>query len=283
MAEQIPALSRGGTAGRFNTRYGGSETRIDPSHWAARHAMGLAVIRAQSLEARPEMLVAFHADKPGDRMTEVMITWQDNVTGRVIEAKCSWHAGPGHVDALEKPASGSSLRAMLMCEIVGPAPLLETLSPEDKRDLMSEVCNGVKCSKGPNAIVFPSDESALMYLWFDDAGTCGAFALALEDLIVGLDWESRGLTAAPEIRITGDFKPASVAETEEQQGGGDNSFLVKVCDTRPMAPPGEVYITEALAAELALAGKAFVFAYAGRVPSFDERSWRPMYVLKQRE
>lgn len=136
-----------------------------------------------------------------------------------------------------------------------------------------------------------ADRILLQRTWGDalhlvtmDAPSSALVADALLKTVVDLRRKLSGKLAKLEIRVGVHFAPAWRGEDAVQDArtyyGSQLSFAARV---EPVTPPGTAYVTEACAAELAVAGAtSFRVEYAGEVPLAKRYGTFRLYSLHRR-
>jgi class 3 adenylate cyclase len=89
-----------------------------------------------------------------------------------------------------------------------------------------------------------------------DAVAAAACALELQEAIAGLDFESNGLPGHLALRLGGHVGPVfPVHDPVLKADSFTGSHVARTARIEPVTPPGEVYVTDAFAAALVLAGQ----------------------------
>ena len=116
-----------------------------------------------------------------------------------------------------------------------------------------------------------------------DAVTAAAFALELQEMVSSIDLESEGLPAHLALRLGGHVGPVfpvydPVLELHRFTG----SHVSRTARIEPVTPPGAVYVTEAFAAALVLAGnRELTCDYVGHVAAAKGYGNLRMYRLRR--
>src|SRR5207244_5487728 len=118
---------------------------------------------------------------------------------------------------------------------------------------------------------------------FDDAGVAADCALALQDAIAALDLEAAGLPAGMALRLGGHLGPVYKAQDPILQR--DNFFgahVSRAARIEPVTPERCVYVTETLAAVLALHNaSAFHCEYVGMTEAAKGYGPMRMFLLSR--
>jgi class 3 adenylate cyclase len=88
-----------------------------------------------------------------------------------------------------------------------------------------------------------------------DAVAAAAFALDLQDAIASIDFGSHGLPGHLALRLGGHVGPVFPVRDPVLEAAAFTGWHVsRTARIEPVTPPGEVYVTDAFAAAVALAG-----------------------------
>jgi len=122
-----------------------------------------------------------------------------------------------------------------------------------------------------------------LYLVFDSVASTGAFALELVDAVRAIDWRARGFTNDINVRIGLHAGPAYVCiDPVTQRRNYIGAHVSRAARIEPIAPPGEVYASDAFAA-LARTDQvdAFRCTYVGQTPLAKGYGTFPTYVVRR--
>ena len=253
-------------------------------------AMGLALLRARYLDAEVRQLAVWDG-KPARAAAGTAIdvaTWQSSgraVTvvfpaGETAENATSL-GNPIAAAAPEQAQGGRVVRAMLF----GDFKWFSRLTDEQAVTFATRVL-------GPIAAVIGRHRDDVLHAntWGDgvavvlpDAVTAAAFALELQEMVSSIDLESEGLPAHLALRLGGHVGPVfpvydPVLELHRFTG----SHVSRTARIEPVTPPGAVYVTEAFAAALVLAGnRELTCDYVGHVAAAKGYGNLRMYRLRR--
>jgi class 3 adenylate cyclase len=251
-------------------------------------AMGLALLRARYLDADVRQLAVWNG-KPSysDAGTAIDVaTWQSGgraVTivapdGETVEAH---PPTPTPTAAFQQPRAGRVVRAMLF----GDFKWFSRLTDEQAVTFATHVL-------GPIAAVMRSHHDDVLHAntWGDgvtvvlpDAATAAAFALELQEAVSSIDLESEGLPPHLALRLGGHVGPVfpiydPVLELHRFTG----SHVNRTARIEPITPAGTVYVTEAFAAALVLAGnRGLTCEYVGHMAAAKGYGSLRMYRLRR--
>ena len=122
-----------------------------------------------------------------------------------------------------------------------------------------------------------------IYVVFEDALSAAKCSLALQEAAKSVDLSGLGFESKLELRLGGHYGPVFEGHDyicDEQTFFG--SHVTRTARIEPIAVPGEVYVTEAMAAALALSGDESVACdYIGIESLAKGYGKLRMYVLKK--
>lgn len=118
----------------------------------------------------------------------------------------------------------------------------------------------------------------------DDAPSGAEIGLRIQEALSGLDLERLDLPGDMGMRISGHVGPLLVLPDPVRGGDGYmGRELTRAARIEPRTPPGEVYVTRAFGALLALDSEARIGAeYVGHITTAKQFETVPMYVLRRR-
>jgi class 3 adenylate cyclase len=133
-----------------------------------------------------------------------------------------------------------------------------------------------------DAVLFRNTWGDGLYVVLTDARKAARCALDLQAALGPGELAAAGLPETLALRLGAHFGP--VFETLDPVLGVTGYFGAHVSRTariEPVTPPGEVYVTEAFAARLALAAPEFACDYVGHVPAAKGWGAMRMHHLRQ--
>ncbi len=258
----IAAAEREGSL-RFATedRYLGDEALFG---YCSQLAMGLAILRSQHLSSEVEQIAVWDgapSEGPAGTGADVAIWKRSGRPQWVIP--CGEGKTPPRPTPKPERATGRRTRAMLFGDIKGYSRLSDVELP---RFVDAVLAAFAKVIDGYGAGVLAAETwGDGIYLVFDDAGEAAGCALDLQQAMASIDLEAAGLPGHLALRIGGHLGPVY---------GGHNPIMKKdsffgahvtrAARIEPVTPEGCVYVTETLAAVLALHNpRQFVSDYVG--------------------
>lgn len=118
-----------------------------------------------------------------------------------------------------------------------------------------------------------------LFCVFKEVDVALAFALDLRDILDSTDWEQYGLPSGIGIRISLDAGPIyGYTNPVTQDWDFFGSSIIRAARIEPITPPGQVFVTEVLAALAARRRvKGVMFEYVGRIPLAKNYTTIPLY------
>jgi class 3 adenylate cyclase len=248
--------------------------------YCSRVAMGHAIIRADFLAAPAEQLAVWDGRPPtGPAGTAIDVAaWAR--TGRpahVVEL-----GGGGTPNGGEPEGGGRTVRAMLFADLAGFGRLDDSHIPAFLDAVMQPLARVIDGFGG--AVLFRNTWGDGIYLVFEDVVAAAACALELQTVLESVDLEAAGLPDHLAMRVAAHAGPVLEREDPIRRVPGFYGVEVtRAARMEPRTPEGAVYVTDQLAALLALEPDAGVACqYVGRLPSAKDFGTFPMYVLTHR-
>ncbi|RJF87271.1 DUF4071 domain-containing protein [Oleomonas cavernae] len=272
--------------------------------YAARYAMGLAVMRADMLGGPAVQLavwdgvasagpagtaadVAFWRDELG---RDCDVIWPGEVAGAAqmltAEACAPAANGVAAVPAQSVVEPGARvpsrvLRALLFCDVKGFSKLNDVTIPAFFREVMGKLARATK--RHDNGVLFKNTWGDAIHTVMRDAPSAAALALDFQDEMGRIDLAKHGLPEGLALRVGGHMGPIysgwdNVLEEETFFG----AQVTRCARIEPIAFTGKVFVSEAFAAELALTSRDFSSEYVGTIPTAKQFGRMPMYLLRRR-
>ena len=255
----------------------------DPSQYgyASRMAMGLARLRSQHLGGEPVQVAIWDgraSGGPAGTGADVAAWASRGGRTRVVD--------PGAVErglARPQPRVTSpcerTLAAILFTDFAGFSTLKETALPAFWDGVMRRVAE-VLDAHGP-AVGCRNSWGDALYAVTTTAAEAAELALELQDALAAFDYATLGLDGSGGMRIGVHYGPAY--RTTDHITGRITFYgteVSKAARIEPVTPPGAVFVTEPVAAVLALeAADRFACRYVGRIALAKKYGDYPMYRL----
>ena len=251
-------------------------------------AMGLALLRARFLATAAEQLAVWDGEAPA------------GPAGTAVDV-ANWHLG-GHrstrIDpggtllrpAAPRPATPSPAaagaerrtRAMLFGDIRGFSKLTDSQLPPFVAGVLG--ASAAVVARYRADILLANTWGDGLFLVFDDAGQAANCALDLQEAIAGVDLAAAGLPPDLALRLGGHLGPVYTARDPIIER--DNFFgahVSRAARIEPVTPERCIYVTETLAAVLALHNAdAFACDYVGMTAAAKHFGKMRMFLLRRR-
>lgn len=255
--------------------------------YAGRLAMGLALLRATYLDTTVEQVAVWHG-APAEEVagTSVDVAFWQARGFRTEVIDCGPPAnGQGQSEVgtvLGQTPLRRVARAILFGDITGFSKLREAELPLFVTEVMGRFAD-VLDAYGER-VLFRAAWGDAIYVVLPDAATAASCAMDLQAALLSKDLGATGLPSHLALRLAGHFGP--VFEVHNPVSNGPAFFGVHVNRTariEPVTPPGEVYVTEPFAADLALSQDTpFRCEYVGDMAAAKDYGTMRMYVVKRR-
>ena len=246
--------------------------------------MGLALLRARHLSAAIGQVAVWDGCPPTGPVGTAadMARWQrTGMPQRVIAV------GNGY-----RPADGGSARprgverqtrAMLFGDIHGFSRLTDQQLPGFIELILGTFARVIGPYRKAGDILLANTWGDGLFVVFDDAGRAADCALALQEGLSQIDMRASGLPEDTALRIGLHLGPAYTARDPILER--DNFFgahVSRAARIEPVTPEGCVYVTETMAAVLALHNSdAFVCDYVGNTEAAKHYGQMRMFLLSR--
>lgn len=244
-------------------------------------AMGLAVLRAHFIDGAVRQMVFWDgAAAAGLAGTGLDVAvWR--AAGRETDViACRPAEGSGGSDANPAPKA-RALRSMLFGDIKGFSKLREAqLGPfvDQVLGALGRVVAGFGSS-----VLYANTWGDGLFAVFDEPAAAARCALDLQAAMDALDLPSAGLPETLALRLGGHFGPViGMDDPIQKRPNFFGAHVSRTARIEPVTPPGEVFVTEAFAARLALEQAAFNCDYVGIMPAAKDYGDLRMYHLHAR-
>ncbi len=259
-------------------------------------AMGLALLRAQNLEASALQLAVWDGEMTAARAgTGVDIrTWETH--GRkteVIDLVTTRRAGtrqPSHPVASDDGSRiltawkygdvTRELHAIMFGDVVGFSNVPERLLPLFQKNFMGTISETLDTFA--KQVLYRNSWGDAIYAILDTAEAGARCALEIQNALKEINLRQLGFTHPLELRLAVHYGPIFRGRdflTKSETFFG--AHVTRAARIEPVTPPGEVFVTEAMAAALALSGQAAVRPeYVGNTQLAKNYGSLRMYVLR---
>lgn len=259
-------------------------------------AMGLALLRAHNLEASALQLAVWDGETTAARAgTSVDIhTWEKHGrTTEVIDLVTTRRAGtrpPSHpvgsddgsriLTAWKYGDVTRELRAIMFGDVVGFSHVPERLLPLFQKNFMGKISETL--DSFAKQVLYRNSWGDAIYAILDSPEAGARCALEIQTALKELNLRQLGFTHPLELRLAVHYGPIFRGRdflTKSETFFG--AHVTRAARIEPVTPPGEVFVTEAMAAALALSGQAAVRPeYVGNTQLAKNYGSLRMYVLR---
>lgn len=268
-----------------------------PEHfeYANQVMTGLAILRAKTLETEVVPIAVWNEEPargPGGTGSVVELWKRLGLTPRIVNPvrllaesvttpACPAESTTAPSDSETADDSTMSIRAMLFADAVGYSRLTEEEIPLFVSEFMGSIGQSVRDS----GVTIESGNTwgDAIYFVFRSVEDAGLTALRISEHVSAIDWQSRGFNAQLKLRIGLHIGPVyRVIDPVTQQPNHTGAHVSRAARIEPIAPPGEVYASEAFAA-VAAADKAtgFTCDYVGVTPMAKGYGNFPTYHVRR--
>ena len=249
--------------------------------YASQVAMGLATLRAQHLGNVPRQLTVWDgtsSEGPAGTGADIAAWRARGGQTLVID--------PGEVTrAIAMPPMPSAadheraLVALLFTDFQGFSTLEEVALPKFWDEVMGSVANVL--DEHRDMVLCQNSWGDALYAVAASATAAAEIALALEDRLCGQDYRALGIVEGGGMRIAVHYGPVyRMIDPITQRINYYGSEVSRAARIEPVTPPGAVFVTEPMAAILALESpKHFQCQYAGQIELAKRYGTYPMYRL----
>lgn len=260
--------------------------------YATRLATGLALLRARNLDTDVEQLAIWDGEEAtGTAGTgaDVRLWREKGHRATVIEpgdgfrsdAQTVSPAEPTRASTVRGDVPTREVRAMLFGDVKGFSGLAEGQIPAFVDQVMG--CFARVLDRYGESVLFENTWGDGLYVVFAEEQSAAQCALDLQAAMAALDLAKCGLPEELAFRVGLHVGP--VFEVHDhvldcRSFCGEN--VTRTARIEPVTPPGEVFVTEQMAAALALVDPEQACEYVGQVPSAKGYGDMRMYVLKRR-
>ena len=278
--ECFAAAEKDGTV-RYATedRYLGDDALFG---YCSQLAMGLAILRARHLCTEAEQIAVWDGNPPnGPVGTAIdMVNWRHSGHPQSI-IRCGESAALGAAATSSERRTNRRTRAMLFGDIRGFSRLGDAELPRFVDSVLGPFAEVID-RYGADVLLANTWGDGL-YLVFDDAGKAARCALDLQTAMADIDLASAGLPDHLALRIGGHLGPVySGQDPIIKQQNFFGAHVSRAARIEPVTPEGCVYVTETLAAVLALHNAAeFACDYVGMTEAAKDYGKMRMFSLRR--
>ncbi|PJK30168.1 tetratricopeptide repeat-containing protein [Minwuia thermotolerans] len=257
--------------------------------YASEYALGLARLRAQWLSAELNQIAIWD----GERGSSAAGTYHDLELGR--RAGCSQHVIRVHPETSAAPAPASASESsgeqpgqlkrtrntLIFGDLKGFSRLSDAQMPSFVEHVLGAIAQVLEAQG--DQLILQNTWGDGIFLVFRDPGNAAACAFALQEAMAAIDYSKAGLPGDLGLRLGCHYGPVYVTRDPILQH--DNCFgfhVTRAARIEPITPEGSVYVTEQMAAALALSyPDQYRADYVGQQPLAKNYGSFGMYHLNQ--
>ncbi len=254
--------------------------------YACRLAMGMAILRAQHLDTEVSHLrlqIGGWDPDPAGYASDLRMWHAQDLASRVLVLTESSVATP-HVQKRPTPANRMPprfSRALLFGDVKGFSKTPDHLIPVFQKRMMGTIA-GVLRRYGRH-VLYRNSWGDAIYVVIDDPIVAAECCLAIQEAITRAKTAGYGLSPELALRLSAHFGPVydghDPIRDEPTFFGAHTTLAARI---EPVTPPGNVYVTEAMAAAIAMANAPRLRAeYVGNVPMAKGFGSTRMYSLNR--
>ncbi len=253
--------------------------------YGAQFAMGLAALRARNLDTDPRMIAVFDgASTKGVGTDGSVDMWSElGFDADIIQieggtksrSKIKW-------DVAIPDVPERFPHAILYGDVEGYSELKEEEIAQFNNTIMSKISDVLR-SYDKN-VLYKNSFGDAVYVVFEGALAAARCALAIQNVFNEADFKDSETGSKLSFRLGGHFGPIfHGTDFIRDEPSFFGSHVTKVARIEPVTPPGAVYVTEPMAAALALCGSHEIDCdYVGIVALAKNYGEFRMYVLRER-
>jgi hypothetical protein len=245
-------------------------------------AMGLAILRAHHLCTEAVQIVVWDGNPPQGPVGTAadMVNWHRSGRPQLV-IRCGNGPAPETANVSCERRTNRRPRAMLFGDVRGFSKLGDSELPRFVDIVLGTFAEVIE-RYGADVLLSDTWGDGL-YLVFDDAGKAARCALDLQTAMTGINLAAAGLPAHLALRIGGHLGPVYTGRDPIiKQQNFFGAHVSRAARVEPVTPEGCVYVTETLAAVLAIHNAAeFACDYVGMTESAKNYGPMRMFLLRR--
>jgi class 3 adenylate cyclase len=256
--------------------------------------MGRACLRKQHLDAPITQILVWNGEVSAttagtysDKKFWEDLGYSSHVINVGADAEIALEQAPHETPKItDNTFLDPSLKAILFGDVAGFSKLTDAQIPVFVERVLGQLAMAIEQSIGNNrdSLLSINTWGDGLFVVFNDVLTATKCALAMQAAMQGLELSAQGISQQPQLRLGAHFGP--IFEFEDPMTKRPNFFGQHVntaARIEPIAPQGEVYVTEAFAAHLALDQRSLYHAdYVGEMELAKKYGKARMYLLQEK-
>jgi class 3 adenylate cyclase len=251
--------------------------------YCAQYAMGLAMVQGRYLSSQVRMLCVYDGESgPGVGTYENIELWRTfDLPLDIISVKRSGEVAEKHDAKDRRGHPPREPRAIMFGDVKGFSGLEEERLPFFHSEYMAQL--SVTLEEFGGKVLYVNSWGDAIYAIFDSAVSGARCGLELQRVTKRIDFLGSRIGRKLELRLGMHYGPVFRGRDficQEETFFG--SHVTRAARIEPITPPGEVFVTEQMAAALALTPEAHIECdYMGKVQSAKKYGSMRMYVLRE--
>lgn len=247
--------------------------------YAAELAMGKAILRARFIDARAVQIAAWNRQPSETGVAADIARWQaSGHESRLVPVEATVRGRAAQADS---KGCVRELRPLMFGDTAGFSRLREGQLRQYRKLFFGTIATELEAC-GDDVLSANSWGDAI-YLVMADAARAARCAVGIQEELRAIDFPAHGFEHPLRLRLSLHYGPVFPGLDEltgaQTYFGKEVTFAARM---EPVTPPGEVYATEELASQLALAGETEIAAdYVGTVELAKQYGTAPMYLLRR--
>ncbi|MFT5135200.1 MAG: class 3 adenylate cyclase [Arenicella sp.] len=269
--------------------YHGDDTLFS---YCSLYAMGRACLRQQQLNAPLSQIVVWDEETTNatagtyrDRETWIKLGHDCHVISLASASKKE-RSKTLEVEDKAPKKSNKSLHSILFGDIKGFAKIPDAKLPLFVSHVMgclADVLEELQVKGTPNPVLMANTWGDGVFMVFEDVEIAAKCSIAMQYALKHLDFEKFDFGGNIELRLGLHFGPIyNVIDPVTKRNNFLGEHVTRAARIEPITPPGEVYVTESFAAQLALIDShQYEAEYVGYMPMAKNYGDLRMYLLKE--
>jgi class 3 adenylate cyclase len=216
-------------------------------------AMGLALLAARYLATKAEQIVVWDGEAPAGLAGTAVDVANWRRSGRPSARINVMGTGADGANSAPRQVGGRRTRAMLFGDIHGYSKMTDIQLPVFVDKVLGRLAAVLDPYEAQGDLLLANTWGDALYLVFDDAGKAAGCALELQEAMASIDLAAIGLPEYLALRIGVHLGPVySAREPILKRVNYFGAHVSRAARIEPVTPEGCVYVTETLAAVLAI-------------------------------
>jgi class 3 adenylate cyclase len=246
-------------------------------------AMGLALLRARHLATEAEQIVVWDGEPPAGLAGTAVDVANWRRSGRPTTRIDVVSTGRDTTTSVPRQVGGRRTRAMLFGDIHGYSKMTDSQLPVFVEKVLGRLAAVLDPYEVRGDLLLANTWGDALYLVFDDAGKAAGCALELQEAMAEIDLAAIGLPDYLALRIGVHLGPVySAREPILKRVNYFGAHVSRAARIEPVTPEGCVYVTETLAAVLAIHNAdQFQCHYVGMTRAAKRYGTMRMFLLRR--